>query len=156
MYHWPALRKRLVVSQLHAAGAGFSAPFRVAPRRPNTNQRGDSTRRRCLAVSMCSDNFAQIPRPRPRTSTTPLQRGRRRDLDALIWGRQLRVTLFRPTDDGSASIDPVLDHALASMDHLSEVAENMTRRLERASRISLTTNLFTHLKLLLFFLDSPL
>jgi AcrR family transcriptional regulator len=42
--------------------------------------------------------------------------------------RQLRIAL-RPVSDGS-STEPVIDQALASLEHLNEIAESMMRRLD--------------------------
>jgi hypothetical protein len=43
--------------------------------------------------------------------------------------RQLMVTL-RPVVEDDAPTEPVLDHALASLEHLNEIAEAMMRRLD--------------------------
>jgi hypothetical protein len=43
--------------------------------------------------------------------------------------RQLKFTL-RPVAERGASTEPVLDQALASLEHLSEIAEAMLRRVD--------------------------
>jgi hypothetical protein len=56
--------------------------------------------------------------------------GRLRELDEVTQeiDRQLRIAL-RPVGEGS-STEPVIDQALASLEHLNEMAESMMRRLD--------------------------
>ena len=55
---------------------------------------------------------------------------RLRELDEVTQeaNRQLRVAL-RPVAEG-ASTEPIIDQALASLEHLNEIAESMMRRLD--------------------------
>ena len=61
---------------------------------------------------------------------------RLKELDAITkeTSRQLRVTL-RPAVDGRTSTDPVLDHALASLERLDEIAGAMMRRLDALLKV---------------------
>lgn len=57
--------------------------------------------------------------------------GRLQELEEITdeTSRQLEVALC-PATEGGAPAEPVLDRALASLEHLSEVAEGMMRRLD--------------------------
>ena len=44
--------------------------------------------------------------------------------------RQLRATLRLPTAKDAVSTEPALDHALASLERLDEIAESIMRRLD--------------------------
>jgi hypothetical protein len=55
----------------------------------------------------------------------------RQELDAATKAaeRQLKITL-RPVAERGTSTEPVLDQALASLEHLNEIAEAMLRRVD--------------------------
>ena len=59
--------------------------------------------------------------------------GRLQELEAATkeTNRQLRATLRPSSAKGAASTEPALDHALASLEHLEEIAGSIMQRLDK-------------------------